>query len=85
MDTPQEAAKWMAEEVEEQGYLYQEYAVSQLPDDLVYENENGNPAISRGVLRLFRNLTEETVYWDRWERAWYWRDEGDDTPGHFRE
>jgi hypothetical protein len=31
----------------------------------VYENENGNLAINRQVLKEFRKLTEKTVVWER--------------------
>jgi hypothetical protein len=36
----------------------------------VYENDNGNPAISRKVLAQFRKLHACSIEWDRSDRAW---------------
>jgi hypothetical protein len=35
-----------------------------------YMNANGNPAISKQVLKEFRALTDGTLVWERGERAW---------------
>lgn len=79
--SPAEVAAWMAQQVEEHGYLDQEVAASTIPskfgDEFVYENDNGNPAISRKVLKAFRTLTQDTVVWDREERSWLRRSKGD--------
>lgn len=36
----------------------------------VYQNESGNPAISRKVLTAFRKLHGGVIEWDRSERRW---------------
>ena len=65
----------------QQGDLYQEEAVYEILDrfgeEFVYENENGNWAISKPVLREFQKLTEETVVWERGGRFWRKRQEYD--------
>ena len=38
--------------------------------EFVYQNENGNLAISKKVLAEFRELTEKSAVWDRSQRAW---------------
>ncbi|MDA2937028.1 hypothetical protein MYX75_02035 [Acidobacteria bacterium AH-259-A15] len=81
MPTPREVAEWMLQELKRQESLYQEEAVYEIEHkfgaEFVYENENGNPAISRKVLKEFRELTEETVVWERSERMWRFRESYD--------
>lgn len=78
--TARDVAEAMWEEVQED-WLYQEHAVQWIEEDFgpefVYENENGNPAISRAVLREFRKLSETEVVWERGERAWRRRRDSD--------
>lgn len=66
------------------GILYQIDAVDLLEragcQDCLYENESGNQAISRSVLRHFRNLTGTTAVWDRGELCWRYREKWD-APG----
>lgn len=79
--TPTTVATWMLEELKAKDVLYQSETVYDIEetfgDMFVYENQHGNPAISRAVLAEFRRLTESTVVWDRSERAWRWRDQYD--------
>lgn len=79
--TVDDVAEWMLEELEESDYLYQEVVAAEILDrfgeEFVYYNQNGNLAISREVLARFRELTEETVVWDRSERLWRWREDRD--------
>ena len=49
-------------------------------DDFVYINENGNLAIEKKVLNVFRKLTDDSVVWSRGERMWRLREENDE-PG----
>ena len=81
MTTPQEVAEWMAQAVTEQGRLYQERAVRHIAEhfgeEFTYENESGNPAIAKPVLRAFRRLTEDTVVWERGDRSWHVRTDRD--------
>ncbi|MEW7125984.1 hypothetical protein AB2P54_19485, partial [Acinetobacter baumannii] len=65
---------WMVKELDEQEFLYPEWAVWEIQeifgDDFVSENENGNLTISKVVLKEFRKLTEGEVVWMRSEKAW---------------
>ncbi|CAM0797994.1 hypothetical protein RZS21_19855 [Acinetobacter baumannii] len=64
----------MVKELDEQEFLYPEWAVWEIQeifgDDFVSENENGNLTISKVVLKEFRKLTEGEVVWMRSEKAW---------------
>ncbi len=81
MTTARDVAQWMADEVQSDGYLPQEYAVGEIIDrfgfDFVYMNDNGNYAIARPVLREFRKLTNDTVVWEQYERRWRLREPSD--------
>ena len=74
MTTPEDVARWMLDELEEAGYLYQWEAIleiqSRFGDDFTYLNESGNFAIDRRVLRAFRYLTEDNIVWRRKECCW---------------
>lgn len=74
MSTAKEVANWMHEQFGQNTYLYQEDVVwkikQQFGADFVYDNENGNLAISKSVLREFRKLTEEDAVWERGARCW---------------
>jgi hypothetical protein len=83
VSTPAEAAEWMANEVRTKRELYQEDAAFSIErkfgKEHIYDNENGNPAISKAVLVIFRKLTEADVIWVRSERYWRLREKGDET------
>lgn len=57
---------------------------SKFGPEWIYENENGNPAIDKRVLRAFRNLSGDAVVWDRWDFCWRKRQAGD-SPGRKQE
>ena len=84
MATPREVADWMLEQLKRDDTLHQESAVGDIEDEFgdefVYENENGNLAISKPVLAEFRKLTGRTVIWSRSERLWRFRERHDE-PG----
>lgn len=67
-------AAWMAEELKKQLHLYQEQTAKDIQrlfgKSFVYNNANGNPAISKSVLKEFNKLTKEDVVWSRGERYW---------------
>jgi len=71
----------MVGRLEEEELLYQEVVVYEIEErfgsDFVYENENGNLAISRKVLSEFKKLTEDSVVWERGERLWRNREDFD--------
>lgn len=72
--TDSEVAAWMVEEFQRKKHLYQEEVVWEIKkkfgDSFVYDNENGNPAISKSVLKEFRKLTADDIVWERGERCW---------------
>ncbi len=74
MTTAQEVAQYMLDRLNETKYLYQEQVVWEIKkkfgDDFVYTNANGNFAIAKPVLKVFRQLTGENVIWERGERMW---------------
>jgi hypothetical protein len=80
--SPIEVAEFMVKRLNETKYLYQEDIVyqiqSQFGGEFVYDNQNGNPAISPSVLKEFRKLTEGSVVWSRGERLWRKREHYDD-------
>ncbi|MEY9884968.1 hypothetical protein [Bradyrhizobium sp. USDA 329] len=73
MTTPSEVAQFMLDELKRVSFLYQEQVVHDIQqkfgDDFVYLNENGNYAISKKVLTVFRQLAPDVV-WERGERMW---------------
>lgn len=74
MATNRDVAEWMVSQLDKLPELYQEDAafriMAKFGKEFVYDNENGNPAINRDVLNLFRKLTAETVVWERGTRLW---------------
>jgi hypothetical protein len=85
MGNATDVAQWMLGELEKSGCLYQIDAVDKIKSkfggEFVYENENGNPAISRKVLAEFRRLTEGKVIWDRYEKVWQKLQPGEEHEG----
>jgi hypothetical protein len=71
----------MLDKMADSHWLYQETVVIAIRRDcgpeFVYTNESGNPAIDRSVLREFRKLTEQTLIWERGEKAWRRRKDSD--------
>lgn len=84
LPTPSDVAKWMRDKIIKDKTVYQEHVVYEIRDEFgeefIYTNDNGNPAISKVVLKEFRKLTEDLVVWERGERCWCLRSEHD-TPG----
>lgn len=82
--TPETVARWMLSQVDAEGHLYQSDAVAGISqlfgDTFTYENENGHSAISRAVLKAFREVSDDDIVWVRGERAWRKREAYDD-PG----
>jgi hypothetical protein len=79
--TPNDLAKYMLAQMGESHWLYQETIVSLIRQncgpEFVYNNESGNLAIDKAVLREFRKLTEQTLIWERGSKAWRRRKESD--------
>lgn len=74
MATVDDVAQWMKSELENTNWLYQETVVYKIKElfgvTFVYLNANGNLSIDKKVLAKFRKLTNDTVIWDRGEKAW---------------
>ncbi len=71
--TEDDVAEWMLKQVSSKS-LYQDDAVWQIMKtfgkQFTYNNANGNPAISKGVLEKFRKISGDDVVWSRSERLW---------------
>jgi len=68
-------AEFMLDEIIKSGYIYQESIVydiqTKFGSDFVYENENGNLAISKKVLNEFKKLKDVNgIEWDRSDKSW---------------
>jgi hypothetical protein len=81
--TARSVAEWMKAQFEQRGELYQVDVIiaieTRFGKEFMYDNENGNPAIARSVLKEFRKLTPDAV-WERGDRYWR-RRQGYDQPG----
>ncbi len=81
---PEEVAAWMLQEVQTHGTLHQDHAASEIEQKFgavfTPENDNGNLAIHRDVLKAFREISGKDIVWERGERLWRKRESFDD-PG----
>jgi len=82
--TAEDVAQWMLKEVMDDGPLYQITATWQIGDKFsktfVYINDNGNPAMSKDVLKAYNEISADLVVWSKGGR--YWRKcEKSDDPG----
>lgn len=73
--TQNDIAQYMYDKLKNNGdILYQEeiaYDIhSKFGKDFVYENENGNLAIDKKVLKEFKTLRGADYIWDRYEKCW---------------
>lgn len=72
--TAASVAVWMLEELRQKKNLYQEQVAWDIKrrfgKSLIYDNANGNPAISKAVLKEFNKITKDDVVWSRSERFW---------------
>jgi hypothetical protein len=81
--TPEDAAKWMIDEINNKGTLYQDnaaHSLRKLDQSLIYQNENGNHAIQKSVLDCFNKLGGDSVVWSRGDKCWRQR-KSSDVPG----
>jgi hypothetical protein len=74
MVTAKDVAEWMFKKIKETDYLSQGSVVYEIQkeygSDFVCQNENGNLAINKEVLKEFRNFIKDKFEWDRSEKAW---------------
>lgn len=86
--TEENVAQWMYDQVKTGKYFYQETAVykikSEFGEKFTYQNENGNLAISKKVLSVFKKISGDDVIWERGTRAWLMRRDHDN-PGRQQE
>lgn len=79
-----DVAQWMLSAVEEHGELTQNNAYyminKQFGSGFTTIASNGSPSIKGGVLTAFKNISEDTVVWERGEKKWRKR-EFYDAPG----
>lgn len=84
MPNSTDVAKFMVDELNTDGYLYQENVVYDIQndfgDDFVYYNANGGLSISKSVLKEFRKLTPNVV-WERGEKCWRLKEDGEEISG----
>lgn len=66
MATPREIAQWMCQELDRCEYLSQKHAAqtiqSRFGPEYVCTNRNGNLAITKAVLKAFRELCPDVVF-----------------------
>jgi hypothetical protein len=78
------AAKWMLQQLEREGCIYQDDVVDYLTranaSHLLRENADGNEVVAPAVLEAFRGMTETAAVWVRPDFYWHWR-VPEDEPG----
>lgn len=86
--TPGDVARWMLDTLRAAGMLYQDDVAYRIQTEFggqfVYDNENGNLAIARAVLKEFRKVSDDNVVWERGDRCWRWREPFDE-PGRMQD
>jgi len=70
----QDVAKYMLEELEKNGVLYQEGLVNiikeKFGEQFIFSNSYGTLSIDRVVIREFNKLKGKDVLWDKEECCW---------------
>ena len=81
MVTADDVAKWMVQQIHDKRFLYQEEVVHKIRgkfgESFTHVKPNGNLAISRIVLRAFKQVSRNSVVWERGERMWRARTDHD--------
>lgn len=85
MTTVKDVADWMLAELMAAKYLEQGAVVYRISekfgDQFVYQNDNGNMAINKKVLKEFKALTEGKAVYDQSDRGWRLLREGEKYEG----
>ena len=72
--TVSDVVAWMKEYVDQNRQLHHHYAINHIRkhfgQQFLYQNKNGNFAISRDVLEEFLRQTHKSIVWNRGERFW---------------
>lgn len=73
----EQAVNWMLDKLQKDGCLYQDDVVDHLvkakSEELLVENADGNLALSRLIINLFRKHTDGDVVWVKPHRYWRYR------------
>ena len=81
--TPEEAAQWMLDELDRRHWLDHEivtWELRKLDPSLLDMNASGNDVVKKSVLKVFEQLTKDSVVWSVGERHWR-RRAPSDSPG----
>jgi hypothetical protein len=82
--TADDVAAWMLAEVMRDGLVYQQSIAgdieSKFGEEFVPTNGNGHMSIRKDVLAAFRKISENSVVWSKYDKAWRKRESSDD-PG----
>ncbi|MFF0636672.1 DUF6953 family protein [Nocardia sp. NPDC004151] len=74
MVTETDVAQWMIDQIRAEDVGYQEHLVADIETrfgpEWVYQNESGNPAISKTVLSAFKKLHGGSIEWEKGEKRW---------------
>jgi hypothetical protein len=72
--TAKEVGEWMVEQLIGNQIFFQETTACEIRErfgpSFIYIHDNGNLAIKKDVLAVFRKLTGDTIVWDQGERLW---------------
>lgn len=72
--TTADVAAWMLAAVEERGELTQNAAYyeinKQFGSKFTTVTNSGSPSIKGGVLTAFKNISEDSIVWERGEKKW---------------
>ena len=67
-------AQWMWEQLQKDGYLEEEWAISQIQclfsSEYLYRNNSGNVTIKGSVKRRFRQMYEDQAKWYPLKNEW---------------
>ncbi len=82
--TPGDVAQWMLSVIEEQGEMSQNNAYYQINKQFgvgfTTVSNSGSPTIKGSVLNAFKEISKDTVIWERGDKKWRKR-EFYDLPG----
>lgn len=84
----EDVAAWMLSEVRAKRYLDQEDIVWKIQKkfgtNFTYDNDYGNLAVDKKVLRIFKKISSDEIVWSRSDKQWRIRERGD-APGRQQE
>lgn len=82
--SPRDVAEFMFQELQQMPKMARlrqhrlvRQVMSRFGDEYVYRNKNHNYAIAPSVLEVFRELTGDSIVWERSRQAWRHRRDSD--------